>query len=51
MGLDSLSSLGRVATMEFVRTKTALALHPDRGRDGGKRPWFLWDFDLSEAQV
>ena len=48
---DSLSSLGRVATMEFVRTSTALPLHPNRGAAGGKRPWFLWDYDLTEAQV
>ena len=48
---DSLSSLGRVATMEFVRTRTALALQPNLGEAGEKRPWFLWDYDLSEAQV
>ena len=48
---DSLSSLGRVATMEFVHTRTALALEPNRGAAGGKRPWFLWDYDLTEAQV
>jgi hypothetical protein len=48
---DSLSSLGRVATMEFIRTKTALALQPNVGQSSGKRPWFLWDYDLTEAQV
>ena len=48
---ESLSSLGRVATMEFVRTRTALALQPTLGQAGGKRPWFLWDYDLTEAQV
>lgn len=48
---DSLSSLGRVATMEFVRTRTALPLQPNAGREGGTRPWFLWDYDLTEAQV
>ena len=48
---DSLSSLGRVATMEFMRTRTTLALQPTTGDAGGKRPWFLWDYDLSEAQV
>lgn len=48
---DSLSSLGRVATMEFVRTKTALALQPNLGSEENKRPWFLWDYDLTEAQV
>ena len=48
---DSLSSLGRVATMEFVRTRTALPLQPNQRRERGKRPWFLWDYDLTEAQV
>ena len=48
---DSLSSLGRVATMEFVRARTALALQPNGGPGGGTRPWFLWDYDLTEAQV
>lgn len=48
---DSISSVCRVATMEFVRTRTALALQPNLGQAGGKRPWFLWDYDLSEAQV
>ena len=47
----SLSSLGRVAMMEFVRTRTTLALQPNLGQEGGKRPWFLWDYDLTEAQV
>jgi len=48
---DSLSSLGRVATMEFVRTKTALPLHCSPAQAKGNRPWFLWDYDLSEAQL
>ena len=48
---DSISSLGRVAMMEFVRTRTALALQPNRGQESGERPWFLWDYDLTEAQV
>ena len=48
---DSLSSLGRVAMMELVRTRTALPLEPTPGEDGGKRPSFLWDYDLTDAQV
>jgi hypothetical protein len=47
----SLSSLGRVATMEFIRTQTALTLQPHRGQDRSTRPWFLWDYELTEAQV
>jgi len=48
---DSVSSLGRVAVMEFVRTRTTLPLKPSPSADGGKRPSFLWDYDLTEAQV
>ncbi len=48
---DSLSSLGRVATMEFIRTRKGVALHPSLGQEGLRRPWFLWDYDMSEAQV
>ena len=46
----TISSLGRVATMEFIRSKTALPLAPIPG-GGAQRPWFLWDYDFSEAQV
>ncbi|MBI4597312.1 MAG: hypothetical protein HY737_02785 [Candidatus Omnitrophica bacterium] len=46
----SISSLGRVATMEFIRSKTSLPLTPVQG-GGSQRPWFLWDYNLSEAQV
>ncbi len=48
---DSLSSLGRVAMMEFVRTRTALTLTPNLTQQDRKRPWFLWDYALTEAQV
>ena len=48
---DSLSSLGRVATMEFIHSKTALSLQPIPSQESGTRPWFLWDYDLTEAQV
>jgi hypothetical protein len=48
---DSLSSLGRVAAMEFIREKQMLTLQPNQTREGGRRPWFLWDYDLTEAQV
>lgn len=47
----SISSLGRVAMMEFVRTRTTLALQPNPGPERRKRPWFLWDYDFTEAQV
>ena len=37
--------------MEFIRTRNSLALQPNHSQEGGKRPWFLWDYDLTEAQV
>ena len=37
--------------MEFLRTKKTLALQPNVEREQGKRLWFLWDYDLTEAQV
>ncbi len=49
--LDSISSLGRVAIMEFIRTRTALSLHPLCERPRHARPSFLWDYDLTEAQA
>ena len=48
---DSISSLGRVATLEFVRTSTALPLRPRTRPHDKTRLWFLWDYDLTEAQV
>ena len=47
----TISQLGRVATMEFIRTKTSLPLRPSSHRPTSQRPWFLWDYDLTEAQV
>lgn len=47
----SISSLGRVATMEFIRTRTQLPLAPTGGVGERRRPWFVWDYDLTDAQV
>ena len=47
----SVSSLGRVAIMEFIRTKRQLPLTPLATGEPSQRPSFLWDYDLSEAQV
>lgn len=47
----SVSSLGRVATMEFIRTRTQLPLAPAGGVGERRRPWFVWDYDLTDAQV
>ena len=46
---ESVSSLGRVALMEFIRARRALALSPLTANE--KKPSFLWDYDLTEAQV
>lgn len=48
---ESVSSLGRVATMEFIRTQRALPLSTLHETVATQRPSFLWDYDLTEAQV
>ncbi len=48
---ESLSSLGRVAILEFIGTRRSLSLEPLRAGGDQKRPSFLWDYDLSEAQA
>ena len=48
--LATMSSLGRVATMEFIRRRTALPLRPSRGREP-QRSWFVWDYELTEAEA
>lgn len=49
---ESVSSLGRVAVMELIHTQASVSLKPlARASLGGKRPLFLWDYDLTEAQV
>lgn len=47
---DSLSSLGRVAVREFIHNREAIPLRPVQN-ELRQRPSFLWDYDLSEAQV
>lgn len=48
---ESLSSLGRVATMAFIQAQTAVPLAPLTTTCRPGRPSFLWDYALSEAQV
>ncbi len=48
---DSISNLGRVAVMEFIRTRAMLPLSPLPQSSTQTRPSFLWDYDLTEAQV
>lgn len=48
---ESISSLGRVSMMEFIRTRRMLSLHPLERSQRGERPSFLWDYDLTETEV
>jgi len=48
---DSISSLGRVSTMDFIQTKRSIALQPQSNSEAGSRPSFLWDYNLTQAQV
>lgn len=49
--VESVSSLGRIAVMEFIHTRQTLALQPLEKSRVHERPSFLWDYDLTEAQV
>jgi hypothetical protein len=48
---ESISSLGRVAIMDFIANKQAMELRPLTHINRDKRPSFLWDYDLTEFQV
>ena len=47
----SLSTLGRVAILDFIHTKTALPLVTLSSGKEGQSPSFLWDYDLTGDQV
>lgn len=49
--LESISSLGRIAIMEFVHTRQTLPLRPLTPSRQPQRPPFLWDYNLTDAQV
>ncbi len=49
--LESVSMLGRVAVMEFMHSRQALALHPLQRTDATARPSFLWDYAMTEPQA
>lgn len=48
---ESFSSLARVATLSFIGEKKTVHLNPVKGEEGPKRPSFLWDYDLTEAEI
>lgn len=45
------SGFARTALMEFMKGQTALRLQPLASSPGAGRPTFLWDYDLTEAEV
>ena len=51
LAFDSISSLGRVAILEFVHAQKSLKLLPNPSSPQNRRPDFLWDYDLTEAQA
>ena len=49
---ESISSLGRVAVMQFIEENGSLLLKPlGSSKVAKNRPGFLWDYDLSERQI
>ena len=51
-GFGSVSSLGRVAILDFICNRYSLKIHPVvSGRGSASRPSFLWEYDLSREQV
>lgn len=47
---ESFSSLTRVALLTFISEKMNVSLL-SVAESGGRRPSFLWDYDLTETQV
>jgi hypothetical protein len=48
---ESFSSLARVATLTFIGSGGNIRLEPAGTQGPAARPSFLWDYDLSVAQV
>lgn len=48
---ESFSSLARVATLVFIEEAGSVGLNPVQKRSTEKRPSFLWEYNLTEAQV
>ena len=47
----SISSLGRIAILEFIHAQKHLKLLPNPSPLKTGKPDFLWDYDLTEAQA
>lgn len=47
---ETFSSLARIAINEFIREKRALSIKPVSSYPK-KRPYFLWDYNLTEGEV
>ncbi len=48
---ESFSALARIATLAFIGEGQAFHLDPVPKGTGGKRPSFVWDYELSESAV
>lgn len=48
---ESFSSLARVATLAFIGQEQQFHLKPVEAASKMKRPYFIWDYDISEIQV
>lgn len=49
--IENFSSLARVAIMDLMAKKGSIALKPLVDEIPAQKPSFLWDYDLSEAQI
>lgn len=47
---ESFSSLARVATLTFIGQKNQFHLVPVEESKEEKRPYFIWDYEISETQ-
>ncbi len=48
---DGFSALARIATLTFIGEERRFHLLPVESGSKKKGPYFLWDYDLSEAQI
>ena len=49
--IENFSQLARIAILDFISRSGEISLRPIVSGSESKRPPFLWDYDLTEAQV
>lgn len=49
--IDNFSSLARIAILDLIAKKGSITLRPLVQEEAGKKPSFLWDYDLGESQI